>query len=114
MAAGTAETRLFLSPLGMSNSLRTKPATFAIPFDAVAALGLAVLCILGPIDVGVVLLAGGVVPVSGQVGLTIFDFLFLLLMLVIRIEDPYSPQPHARAALSVGVAGIFRFWTRST
>ena len=47
-----------------------------------------------------------------RLGLLIFDFLFLLLRLVIGIGDPYAFQSRARAVLLVGVAGSFRFWTR--
>ena len=108
MATSMAETRLSLLPLGMPNILRMKSAIFPHPFDVVAALGLAALGILGPVNVRIVPLAGGVVLASGQVG-----FGYLLLMLAIRIGDQYVFRSRTRAVLSVGVAGSFRFRTRS-
>ena len=61
---------------------------------------------------GSFLLPEGLFLLRGRLDLLIFDFLFLLLMLAIRIADPYAFRSRARAVLSVGVAGGFRFWTR--
>ena len=64
---------------------------------------------------GSFLLPEGSFLLLGRLGLDIFcffDFLLLLLMLTIGIEDPYAFRSRARAVLSVGIAGGFRFWTR--
>ena len=85
------------------------------PFYIVAALGLAALGISGPVNVRIVPLAGGSFLLPGRLGLFIFcffDFLLLLLMLTIGIGDQCAFRSRARAVLSVGVAGSFRFWTR--
>ena len=85
--AGTAETRPSLSPLGMPSRSRTKLAILSIHSTQLRPSAYLVQSTSGPLP-----LPEGLFLLRDRLGLLIFDFLFLLLMLAIRIGDPHAFQ----------------------
>ena len=103
-AAGMAETRPSPLPLGLPGALRAKSATFAVHSTQLRPPDLLPSACLGRLMSGSFLLPEGSFLLPGRLGLLIFDFLFLLLMLTIGIGDQYAFRSRARFCPSASPA----------